>query len=256
MSQLPEVFFHLGMAKAASTYLQKEIFPFLDGITFLKKHDFWQFREPKKLDPNKRYLFSWEFHEYFDEFIKEISSIYPHARFIYIFRKHEDWIDSKYKYYLKKGGTYSLDSFMENEKDIYKFDKRMLDYSNLVDLIHTHTIHKPLLLNYEDIKNNLPAVIKKIGNYTQSETSQISFSDQFINKSLTNNQLYNLRRINRKLSIHSASSNPKIINLVSLLLIKCCSKKKSTRPLFNVSLLNERKESFSNDWDKVQQYLD
>ncbi len=35
-----QIFFHVGMPRAASTFLQYKVFPIMEGIKYIKKHNF------------------------------------------------------------------------------------------------------------------------------------------------------------------------------------------------------------------------
>ncbi len=138
------VFFHIGMGKAGSTYLQQQVFPNLKGITYV---DHFRYDNPVSSILLKLYyeqnpwksnstedkekanlfltsvenkLFSWEsivgnpyanFHNHFllADALKEIC---PEGKIILIIRKQDDYIHSQYMQAVQMGSAFSIRYFM------------------------------------------------------------------------------------------------------------------------------------------------
>ena len=77
-----EVYFHLGLPKAASTFLQKEIFPHLLSIEYHRKR---KFNNYKKVDGNNltsSHLFSSEYDRGLEKTVDQIITRWPDAKII------------------------------------------------------------------------------------------------------------------------------------------------------------------------------
>ena len=115
MSRQTEVYFHVGLPKTASTYLQALIFPKLKGIKFFPKKKFNKYKNLHAQRAEGKFLFSSETDRWMDEKLKEISEYYPDAGIIFVFRRHDQWISSKYNYHLRKNGRISFDELFNLE---------------------------------------------------------------------------------------------------------------------------------------------
>lgn len=138
------VFFHIGMGKAGSTYLQQELFPNLKGISYV---DHFQYDNPVSSFLVKLYyeqnlwnahsteykekanlfltsvdnrLYSWEsivgnpyanFHNHF-LFADVLKEICPEGKIILIIRKQDDYIHSQYMQAVQMGSAFSIRYFM------------------------------------------------------------------------------------------------------------------------------------------------
>lgn len=142
------IYFHIGMGKAGSSFLQQDVFPNFQGIEYINhfkydnplsslfldiyyKQNPWQLdldAKSEKIGPylqNKdNALFSWEsligssytnFHNHF-LFADTVKHICPSAKIIFITRKQDDYLHSQYMQAIHMGSAFSINYFL-NYKD-------------------------------------------------------------------------------------------------------------------------------------------
>ena len=90
----PLVFFHAGLGKVASTYLQKRVFPALDGIRYIPRNRFRRHAREIAEARYPRYLLSRECGKYLDRRLEEIHGYYPNARILLLFNEKSNNLTS------------------------------------------------------------------------------------------------------------------------------------------------------------------
>ena len=65
-----EIYFHVGLAKTGSTFLQKNFFPYLKNIKYISTHDYINSIDIINKTNYKSYLISREFDKQFEREIK------------------------------------------------------------------------------------------------------------------------------------------------------------------------------------------
>ena len=172
MSQ--KIFFHVGLSKTGSTFLQHQVFPKLKGIYYLPT---LKYRHALKLLPkihDERVLVSREFDQQFEQEVKKFSAQYPQAYPIIVLREHSNWAVSNYKRFVKNGHAISFKEFIDIERDKGLFKKIDFDYERYIDLLEQYFAQKPLILFYEDLQKEPFKFVRKIMDYTGAE---LSYSD-------------------------------------------------------------------------------
>lgn len=167
MSQ--KIFFHVGLSKTGSTFLQQQIFPKLKGIHYVPTV---KYRKSLDLIPKittDKILVSREFDQQFEQEIKKFSAQYPDAYPIIVFREPSSWAVSNYKRFVKNGHPISFTEFIDIQKDEGLFKIQDFEYSRYLELLEKHFTQKPLVLLYEDLRQNPQEFIQKIADYLDIE---------------------------------------------------------------------------------------
>jgi hypothetical protein len=112
-----EVFFHFGLGKTASTYLQSRFFPKLGNIRYVPTVRFRQYPRLLERPPAPRLLFSREFDRQFAGEVAAFARHCPRAWPIIVLRRHDAWIASQYRRYVKNGWGLSFREFFDIEQD-------------------------------------------------------------------------------------------------------------------------------------------
>jgi len=73
---VPETFFHVGYARAASTFLQKTVFPALMGIQYIPRNNFRVRESEKKRFKDSKVLMSREAGEYIFDRCQKVHEIF------------------------------------------------------------------------------------------------------------------------------------------------------------------------------------
>jgi len=185
-----DVIFHVGLHKTGTTFLQREVFPKIEGLNYnLYDSD----KSEYILDKNGINLISREGFSGLplasvklnaldrDLFAYGISKKYPDARVILGIRNKEDWLKSLYNLYVKGGGYLSYDTWFDN------FDKSYLDFERYIDLLND-LFDEVYVYNFEDLRNNKKKCIQDLCDFIGLDPP--SFEDKIHNKSWNGGKLW------------------------------------------------------------------
>lgn len=192
MPEEPKIFFHVGLGKVASTYLQKRVFPQLQGIMYISTH---HYRKSKKIIPKLSYpkiLVSREFDRQFEEEVRWFTKDYPNARIIMLLRRHDDWIASQYKRHVKNGFFGSFEDFLDLQNDKGYWRIKDLLYRPKLEIIKSCCSYPPLILFYEDFLSDPKGFLHQLTNYLGAPAIE-DVSTQRVHQSFSDKQLKILR---------------------------------------------------------------
>lgn len=209
----PTLYLHLGVSKAASTYLQRVIFPKLQGLTYYPKKHFKQFPEILSRDSHENgpLLFSSEMFRDLARRARNIGKAFPDARVILVLRRQDRWLLSRYKYYLWKSGRKNFREFFDIEHDQGWWRKQDLYYQPMIEAVDQAFQHKPLVLLLEELQADPKQFISKIEQYTHT-TYQKPHGDQRPVKSAFNErQLLFLRQFNQRFPYQKPKKWPRFL---------------------------------------------
>ena len=178
-----EIYFHVGLAKTGSTFLQKNFFPYLKNIKYISTHDYINCIDIINKTNYKSYLISREFDKQFEREIKKFISYFPDTKIIVVFRRQDKWIASQYKRSVKNGWHWDFKNYYNiNNNGIWKNSD--LTYMNKLKIIKKYSKSKPLVLKFEELKKNPFNYLDKISNYTNSKylKTKISLKTRVIAK--------------------------------------------------------------------------
>lgn len=262
-----DVYFHLGLPKVASTFLQKKIFPNFKAVLFHKKHSF---NDYKNLDANSlstKHLFSSEYDRGLEEVVDEIVAAFPNARFIFVVRRQDRWILSKYKYHIRKHGSESFEAFfnLTSEESLWKREELL--FQKKIEYIVQAANTKPLILLHDDLKANATGFIQQIATFLGAELIPNTNTNSVVNKAFNNKQLIIVRKFNELYPYTEAKSNSKLLNkvhykyrefLLHIIAFLCnfvpsfFIKKKVL--LQNTAVLEQIQQHYAQDWAFCEQY--
>jgi hypothetical protein len=165
MSKSKEVFFHVGMGKVASKFLQYHVFTKLKGIYYIQRT---KYRHYPKIIANtsySKYLVSNEFDRQMEEATQKIADNFPDAKIIIFLRRHDSWMASQYRRRVKNGRAYDFDEFfdIDNDKGIWK--QKDLYFFDKLQFLEKTFKSKPLVLFHEELKNHPYKTIDRIAKY-------------------------------------------------------------------------------------------
>ncbi|MDZ7847707.1 MAG: hypothetical protein U5L96_13600 [Owenweeksia sp.] len=109
-----------------------------------------------------RYLVSREFDQQLERESRKFAAEFPHARPIIVFRRHDSYIGSQYRRFVKNGFRGRFTDFFDVENDARYFKKQDLNFRSQVTLLENLFYHKPLVFFYEDLKAKPLEFIQKI----------------------------------------------------------------------------------------------
>jgi hypothetical protein len=196
-AEAPEVYFHVGLGKVASTYLQHRFFPKLQGIRYIPTNRYR--RSPgiiAKSGPG-RYLVSREFDQQLEEQVKWFSSFYPHAKPIIILRRNDSWMASQYRRYVKNGGYLPFTGFFDVEGDTGLWKRRHATFFTNIEVLEKYFNTRPLVLFYDELQQDPWAFFDKIARFTGATYERSAISLDKVHRSYNEKQLKAMRRVAR-----------------------------------------------------------
>jgi len=196
---LPEVYFHVGLGKVASTYLQHRFFPKLELIHNIPTRRYRQ--APKIIERGKygRYFLSREFDQQLEQEVRWFSGYCPQARPIILLRRHDGWIASQYRRYVKNGGCLPFSAFIDVKEDQGLWKCKDLTFCNYIEHLEHYFEHRPLVLFYHELREDPWAFFDKIADFTKTTYDPRRISLKRVHTSYSEKQLKVMRRWGRQL---------------------------------------------------------
>ena len=253
-----QIFFHLGLAKAASTFLQRQFFPTLSGIHFVKKKYFGKHRNTDFVSQHPNILFSFEFHKYLPVKLIEISKLYPEAKVILVFREHSSWLESKYRYHVRKHGKESFTAFFDLEDNRGVIRQEEVMYQQIIETVYTHFRQKPLFLNYHDLRKNPDRFFQPLCQYLGVELPTLP-QRQTVNRAFNDKQIRYLLALNRVYPYAPLKSSVKMFNKIHYkfrefllhswaFLARFLPAKSPELPIIPTGIQDQIREFYKDDW--------
>ncbi len=152
----PEVFFHVGLAKTGTTYLQHTFFPILKDIKYIQRTKYRDFKYAKiiRTTDYDRYLISNEFDRQFYREISNIASVFPDAKIIIVLRRHDKWIASQYRRRIKNGYAFSFKEFLDLDKDKGFWKQKDMYFYPMLQAIEETFASRPLILFHQQLQDD------------------------------------------------------------------------------------------------------
>ena len=192
-----EVFFHVGLGKTATTYLQYQFFPKLRGIHYVQRTRYPKAHKIIARDPSSRHLLSREFDQQLQEEIEKFAVHYPDTRAIVVLRRHDGWIASQYRRFAKNGIQIPFEEFFDIEKNQGLWKKADLDYSKKISIIENTFTRKPLVLFYEDMRQDPYAFFDQFSKAIGASYNRDQISLNAVHPSYEEKQLKAVRSVSK-----------------------------------------------------------
>lgn len=263
----PEIFFHCGLGKVASTYLQYKFFPKLKGVQYVQRTRFRLYPTIIPKVKADKVLFSREMDQQLEREATKFAKLYPDTRTILLLRRHDGWIASQYRRYVKNGGPKSFEEFFDVEKDQGLWKYEHVYFYPKIELLERLFNHKPLVLFHDELKAEPHQFFQKIADYIGATYDKSDISLAAIHKSYNQKQLKVIHRFSQFLfKKEPVWSDNIIINwfqrrfrllacyliLYPALLVPASWV--SEEPLISNDQLKSIQKAFEQDWQKCLTY--
>ncbi len=192
-----EVYFHVGLGKTGTKYLQFKFFHRLKGINYIPMTKFKKSKDIIKKKKEGKFLVSRECDEKFEEMIGWFAEDFPDTGIIMVLRRQDEWIYSQFKRLIKNGRTWTFNEFF-NFKDKGYFKVKDLCFFEKIKLVERTFTKKPLILIYDELKERPFDFLDKIAKYTETKYDKGTITLKRKHKSYNERQL----SILYKLSCH------------------------------------------------------
>lgn len=264
-TEQPEIYFHVGLGRTATTFVQNSIFPKLKDIHYIRKRQFRKADEIIASSSSKKYLITHEFSKSVEKELKSFSERHPDARIIIVFRRQDKWIASHYKRSVKVGNDKKFTDYFDLQNNNGQWKKEHLYYFPKIQYIEENFHHKPLVLFHHDLKENPQKFLHQILAYTGvEETEPISFDPRHVSYNdkelkvrqwVIRNTIFSelkdrgykyrkLRRLYNKMARYSVLFIAKLVH-ESLV---------SNEPLIPGEQLEKIRTFYQEDWEKCLEY--
>lgn len=187
--QAIDIFFHIGLGKTATTYLQYEFFPKLKGIYYIQRTLYRKYQAVIERTQQSRYLVSREFDQQLEEEVNKIAAAYPAARIIIVLRRQDGWIASQYRRYVKNGGGLSFTEFFDVRHDTGLWKRADVDFMAKIRYVETHFTQPPLVLFHEDLTKDPYAFMDTLAAYLGATYDKNAISLSAVHSSYSEKEL-------------------------------------------------------------------
>lgn len=191
------IYFHVGLGKVASTYLQYRVFPKLLGVYYIQRTRYRRYHKIISKTNYGKYFLSREFDQQLESELEKFSKHYPHAKIIILFRRHDGWIASQYRRYIKNGGAKSFDGFFDIDQDNGLWKQNDLYFYPKIKVAEKYFANKPLVLFHEELKKDPFQFIDKFAKYIGATFEKEDISLKPIHRSYNEKQLKVIHRISK-----------------------------------------------------------
>lgn len=170
------IYFHVGLGKTASTYLQNKVFGKFSGLYYIHptKYRSWK----KLIAENKvdKVLLSREMDQQLEREVIKFSAVYPSTHPIIVLRRNDQWIASQYRRFVKNGYPFSFTEFfdVENNEGFWKREDVM--FYPKIEILEKYFTSAPLVLFYDDLRKDTFQFIDKIAVYTSTTYNRSNIS--------------------------------------------------------------------------------
>jgi len=162
MSKSSEIYFHVGLGKTGTTFLQYQVFPQFKGIEYIQRTRYKNVKKIIVATKANKYLVSREFDQQFEVEVKKFAETFPDTTTILVLRRHDSWLASQYRRAVKNGFTYTFNEFIDLKNDTGFFKIKDLTYYSMILLLEKHFTKKPIVLFYEDMKKEPKIFIENL----------------------------------------------------------------------------------------------
>ena len=192
-SKQPEIYYHLGLAKTASTFLQNRFFPKLEGTKYIKTKRFVKLTKFTEAS----YLVSGEVDRNFYEAITFFAEKYPNAKPIVFLRRHDSWLASQYRRYVKNGGNFTFAEFVGVPNDTGFWKHHEARFAPMLEHLVKSFEQKPFILFFDDFKKDPKAIMRKLAKYTNTSFDIDKIDTSPVHKAFSDKQLYYITKYNK-----------------------------------------------------------
>jgi len=231
-----QLILHFGLFKTATTWLQEDVFPKVEGYHYVQKAlyrhsllktllltDYLVFkglvesvREGflKLMDGNENIILSHEIfsgNPYFQSvnrtvLLNKLRLLFPEAKILFAFRGQKPMVDSLYREYVVQGGVKSFEDFVFNPRreprSILGFDPHLdleiFKYGAYIDYIHElFGKENAFVFPYERLKKDPLSFLQDLSSFLGANLDPKHFTPEVRREGLGDLQIQVLRRLNQ-----------------------------------------------------------
>lgn len=270
-----QTFFHVGYARAASTFLQKAVFPALTGLQYIPRNRFRVRESEKKRFRDNKILMSREAGQRIFSRCDDVYRIFD-SRIIISLRRHDSLIASNYRLHVKRGHSTRFEKYVDLEHDQGIWKLKELEYMRLIRHVEETTGEKPIVLIFEDYIKDPDYYLASLCAALGCGLDEQKLSHEPVHKSYNDKQL-RLRRqfadtfsgneLDQKTPEVNAADENRVIawlkrrlylwaSAIFMRIVKFAPDSwLSEEPLIEKDQLVRIRETFESDWQACEEYV-
>ncbi len=167
MDQEKTIYFHVGLGKTGSTYLQKEVFTKFLKIKYIPPSSYRQCKRIIKAHKGFKFLVSREFDKQLEQELRWFCQGDYRVKVIVCLRRQEEWMASQYRRRVKNGWVMTFDEFVDTENDTGYWKTGELYYRPKIELIRKLTGSEPLVLLYDELRQHPVKFVERIAGFLE-----------------------------------------------------------------------------------------
>ncbi len=206
-----KIFYHLGMGKVASTFLQYQFFPFLQNVKYIQRTKHQEYAQIIEKDPHGSYVLSRENDRQLEREVQKFAKHFTDVRAILIFRRHDSWLASQYRRFLKNGVNVSFEQFIDLDENQGYWYVKELDFFSKIQIIEKYFNHKPLVLFYDELQEDNKDLFNRLAHYCGAKFDYDSLNLKSKHKSYEEKQLKFMKAFSSKFNIPQDYSKNKLV---------------------------------------------
>ena len=150
----PEIYFHVGLGKTASTWLQNKVFSHFQGITYLHPTRYRHWRSAIEQNTTGKVLISREMDQQLEREISHFAAVYPDTHAIIVIRSNAQWMASQYRRFLKNGYPLTFYEFFDVEGDTGFWKRSDAYLYPKIEILKKYFTQPPIVLLYDALRND------------------------------------------------------------------------------------------------------
>ena len=199
-----QIFFHVGMSKTGSTFLQQRVFPLFKEVEYIPTNQFKKYPKLAQQSQVEKLLLSREFDSQMEREVKKWATDFPNTKSILVLRRQDGWIASQYRRFVKNGFGLTFKEFIDIENDSGYWERDNLNFYNYIEILEHYFDHKPLVLFHDELRKSPETFIQKLADYTNSTVNINEIDLSSVHSSYNEKQLKVMLKAGKKLNISNA----------------------------------------------------
>lgn len=267
MAEHPQIYFHLGLGKTGTTFLQYRAFPYFKGFHYIQRTKYRRAKEIIAKSNANRFFVSFECDQQLERVVKDWVKDHPQTTPILVFRRHDSWIASQFRRFLKNCNVTRFEELLDLERDTGKFKRKDLLFMPMIRMVEASFMSKPIVLLYDDMRADPKTFISVLARRmsTSVDVDSLDFSKK--HSSYSDRQLAFVRKVSYYIPLRNKvvysnrgieflrKSSVSWTRYLILFIGKLWPDQLKGKPLIDAATLKAVKDDYSQDWNEVVEYV-
>ncbi|MGE0383625.1 MAG: hypothetical protein AB7Q97_02785 [Gammaproteobacteria bacterium] len=197
------LFFHVGLQKTGTTFLQQAVFPLWRGLNYIPNDGLERLL---RIDPERDYLLSreglsgqnWASAAKRDASLKRLAELFPQARILISFRRHSGYLSSSYNHYLQHGGTLTPERYFDLAGDTGFMKREDFRFQRKIETLEACFGRPPFVFFLEELGSGLEGLLQDMRTFLPGEPPPVAaIRNRRVNRSVGYYPAKVLRWLNR-----------------------------------------------------------